>query len=180
MKKKIYSYSILFYSILFYSILFYSILLLVFIALGYLYQNVIKKNIFEESNFKKYQPSYEYKSGKDLLFIYFGSPFCGYCNSPEMPKMIEKSKFLAKAVADSTSANFTTQGVAISWSPEKGYDHLSKFGNFDELTLGRSRFNSSSLKYIHIDLPSDEVGKVPLVTREIIFKKGEKKIPIKF
>ncbi|MEP1306999.1 MAG: hypothetical protein ABJM22_13950, partial [Balneola sp.] len=39
-------------------------------------------------------------------------------------------------------------------------------------------FNSSALKYIHIDLPSDEVGKVPqvlLVTREIIFKKGEKK-----
>ncbi len=125
-----------------------------------------------------YVPDYKFESGDELVMVYIGSPFCGYCNSPEMPEFIEAAKLKGKSLADSLGMNYVVYGLAISWSAYEGMDHLKKFGLFDEMMLGRSWSNSAAIKYIHTDIPSGRVGAVPQVvytTREIMYQENDTK-----
>jgi len=162
------------------NIIFYSLVFA--LSLGFSYFIVTNYFLSQKASqnqvLSEYKPSFNYESGKELLMIYIGSPHCGFSNSDEMLGLVEDAKLQALKVAQKHNINFAVNGVAISWSPKEGFNHLSKFGYFDEIFLGRSWFNTGAIKYIHTELPSGTKGSVPqivLVMRDVIYKKHASK-----
>lgn len=103
--------------------------------------------------------------------VFITSPTCGYCNLPEMPEYVEKSKLKSQKIANQKNVNFVVIGVVIGWHISESTKHLEKFGAFDEVMMGRNWFNIGARKYIYNDVPSDNRASVPqivLAYRDII------------
>lgn len=154
-------------------LIFFLILFLLSAGISYYFSTSYpsKKNLLV--NGKKYTPSFKLKTGTELLMVFITSPMCGYCNSKELPQLIESSKLLSQDFAKSENYNFATIGIAISWRPQTGFNHLKKFGDFDESLAGRNWLNTGAMKYVHIDVPSKTKGAVPeivLVKRTVHFE----------
>jgi hypothetical protein len=84
--------------------------------------------------------------GKELAFVYFGGSGCGPCKAPGMKEAVIKAKgMIAKLAADHHLA-FSTTGVAVDASIERGLDFLKNVGPFDQIVVGREWENSAVLE----------------------------------
>lgn len=70
-----------------------------------------------------------------------------------MPKIIKGLKISLQKKARKNDHSFVAIGVSKDWSIEKGLNHLSKFGNFDEVMTGMNWLNTGVLKYVWEDIP---------------------------
>lgn len=108
-----------------------------------------------------YQPSYAVEPGEQLLLVYVGSSTCYWSNQPELVGAVNEAKLLLSEHADALGWSFQAQGVALEWSTDRGIDHLSAFGAFDEVWAGNNWGNSFALDHLWRD-PSVTPG-TPLI-----------------
>ena len=95
-----------------------------------------------------YVPRYRSETGEQLVMIYFGAAACPGSNQPALPRAVEALKMRLAGLAEQEAMSFVSIGVALDWSPEKGIEHLSKFGHFDEVAAGYNWGNSLALRYM--------------------------------
>jgi len=127
----------------------YLIIFIVSFTLSYLYSNFSKEeNTNTEST---YLPEYLFSDGNEIALVYITSAHCFFSTSPEMPKLIEKAKLRARNEAIENGASFAAIGVVVDWNVNQGFKHLSQFGEFDEVIIGRNWFNTGARKFIYAD-----------------------------
>lgn len=114
-----------------------------------------------------YQPRYRREAGRQLVMVYVGSQSCGASNHESLPAAVEAIKLRLANYAATHELSFKAEGVALDWSPERGLDHLGRFGLFDELSAGYNWGSSSALKYLWAD------GQVDPVTPQILVYERE-------
>lgn len=90
---------------------------------------------------------------EEIVFIYIDSPNIRQYNDSTLVKTLISLKKRVSEKADSLNMGFLAMGVAITWDVNQGYDHLSKFGSFDELLIGNNWIGTGGLKYIFEDIP---------------------------
>lgn len=95
-----------------------------------------------------YTPDYARRSGDQLVMVYFGSASCGWSNQPSLPDAVETIKRELAARAEEQGMTFKAVGVALDWSPERGFEHLEKMGRFDEISAGYNWGNTLALRHI--------------------------------
>ncbi len=151
--------------------------LIVFIfsfACAYIVNNmgyrIINSNIVDGT---MYMPEFRNLDGDEIALIFITSPYCYFSNLAEMPQLIEKSKIRAMNIANDSQANFAAIGVVIVWDVNEGFEHISNFGQFDEIMIGRNWFNIGARKYIYADTTISK-GSVPQLL--IVSRKNEIKI----
>ena len=87
-------------------------------------------------------------SGGERQLVFIGSSSCGYANAPEMPALFEQIRRIVERSAVADGRRFVTVGIARDTDVGAGLAHLKKFGQFDELLVGRSWVNTGTLKYV--------------------------------
>lgn len=102
-----------------------------------------------------YQPSYRLprEERRELAMIYFSQSGCAACNQETLPAALEAAKQGLARRAEASRRALVVVGVSLDWDPERGYEHLRRFGRFDEVSAGRSWINSSAMHYVWQDLP---------------------------
>lgn len=95
-----------------------------------------------------YTPRYRRETGPQLVMIYFGSSGCAASNQPALPEAVEALKIRLAGFAEQQEMSFVSIGVALDWNPERGVEHLSKFGRFDEISAGYNWGNTLGLRYM--------------------------------
>lgn len=140
--------------------LFYFVILFIFsFTCAYLIGNYTKDDINSIDD-TIYTPEYKFNDGDEIALIYITSAYCRFSTSPEMPELIERAKLRARDEAIDNGANFAAIGVVVDWNVKDGFNHLSKFGEFDEVMVGRNWFNTGARKFIYADT-TIERGSVP-------------------
>lgn len=102
-----------------------------------------------------YQPAFRLpaEERRELAMIYFSQSGCRACNIETLPAAVESVKQGLARRAEVTNHALVVMGVSLDWDPERGYEHLRRFGRFDEVSAGRSWINSSAMRYVWQDLP---------------------------
>lgn len=100
-----------------------------------------------KSNFE-YLPRYVADGGAELALIYVGASGCSASNDEDLPGVVDRIKMSVMDKAATHSRNFVAVGVSQDWSVTDGVEHLSKFGEFDEIMTGRSWINAGIVKYV--------------------------------
>ena len=95
-----------------------------------------------------YTPRYRRETGPQLVMIYFGSSGCAASNQPALPEAVEALKIRLAGFAEQQEMSFVSIGVALDWIPERGIEHLRKFGRFDEISAGYNWGNTLGLRYM--------------------------------
>jgi hypothetical protein len=85
-----------------------------------------------------YEPSTSNPEGPELVAVFITSEFCQGSRQAHMPATIERMKIMLSEHAESDGANFAVVGVSLDWGTEAGIEHLSRFGRFDEIVVGRN------------------------------------------
>ncbi len=91
------------------------------------------------------------RPGRQLVLVYVGSSRCGPSNAPDLPETVGAIATLLRSTALKDSSGFVRIGVAREISARSGLEHLSKFGGFDEISVGQGVLNTASSKYISVD-----------------------------
>lgn len=102
-----------------------------------------------------YVPKYELGEDEqtEIAMIYFTQSTCGACNAEGLPDAVmEVKQSLSRKAADA-GYGFSVTGVSLDWVPERGFEHLRRFGNFNEVVIGRNWVNSAALKYMWQEFP---------------------------
>ncbi len=84
----------------------------------------------------RYRPAYTRQEGPHLVLAFVGSSRCHWSNVPELPAAIEELKLALARLADEQGLAFKAVGIAVDWMPEQGMEYLSRFGKFDEVSVG--------------------------------------------
>jgi len=100
---------------------------------------------------RTYQPAYDREAGQQLVMVYVGSGSCAWSNRDSLPAAVESLKLRLADYAQSQELSFKVIGVAIDWSTDHGAQHLSKFGTFDEVSVGYNWGNSLALDFLWSD-----------------------------
>jgi hypothetical protein len=98
-----------------------------------------------------YTPEYSSRSGSQLVMVYLGSSTCAASNDSQLPEAIETLKLRLASYAEREEMSFVSIGVGLDWIPERGIEHLFRFGRFDEVSSGYSWGNSAGLQYMWSD-----------------------------
>ena len=102
----------------------------------------------------KYTPSVDpFWNGAEILMVYVGQSHCGPSNALELPQMIEDIKTDLNRLAEASGARFRAVGLSLDLSATEGFDHLAKFGKFDELRVGGGSFSDSAIEFLWQDFP---------------------------
>lgn len=116
----------------------------------------------------QYVPTYSTKVGKEIVLIYIGSSSCAYANDEALPSLIENLKLALQRKASEKEYMFTTIGVAIDWFTEKGVEHLTKFGTFDEVIAGRKWQSTGARRFFWEALPGQAATpQVLVIARDV-------------
>lgn len=99
----------------------------------------------------RYVPDRTHTDGAQLLMVYLGSAFCGWCQDEHLPEAIESVKIALASQAHRAGISFKAVGLAVDWSPEAGVDHLQRMGLFDEVAAGDSWANTLAMEYVWSD-----------------------------
>lgn len=91
------------------------------------------------------------RPGRQLVLVYVGSSRCGPSNAPDLPGVVGAISALLRSAAREDRLGFVRIGVAREISARSGLEHLSKFGGFDEISVGQGVLNTASAKYISVD-----------------------------
>ena len=90
---------------------------------------------------------------KELVLVYLGSSTCAWSRHLDLPSLVAMAKASIGDQAAIASASFSTLGVAVDWSIQEGLYHLSGFGEFDEISIGRKWYGMGPRRYIWSDIP---------------------------
>lgn len=93
--------------------------------------------------------------GGQLVLVYVGSSRCGPSNAADLPSLVGKITERLRATALQDSLGFVRIGVAREVSAKSGLVHLSKFGGFDEISVGQGVLNATGEKYLTGDHRGD-------------------------
>lgn len=83
-----------------------------------------------------------------------GSSTCYWSNQPELADAVKEAKARVAEHAEARGWSFQAHGVALEWSTQRGIEHLSGLGSFDEVSAGNNWGNSFALNHLWPD-PSD-------------------------
>lgn len=124
-----------------------SISLLVGFSLPILYNSISTARSID----KIYDPSKNsFKQEKtELVLIYIGNSECPAANHQLMPESVKTIKNKLKTIASVDSIRFVSIGIANENIRPSEFEHLSKFGKFDEIIIGNDWSNSGVLKYVY-------------------------------
>jgi len=114
-----------------------------------------------------YQPSYKRVGGRQLVMAYVGAASCGWSNQEVLPPAVETLKRRLAEYAEASGMSFMAVGVALDWVPERGVGHLSKFGLFDEISVGYNWGNGYALDLVWSD------AAVPTATPQVLVYERE-------
>jgi len=116
----------------------------------------------------QYTPSRLHANGHELLFIYIGSSSCAASNIDELRNLTKRAKIHLEKLASSRGKSFFTMAIGIDLKPQNGYDHIRKFGLFNEVHVGRGWMNDSVVKYIWQEYPgAPATPQIIVLEREI-------------
>jgi len=115
----------------------------------------------------------EVRPGPELALVFVESPTCVWCNAPELPELIERAKRLVREQAIGRGFGFATVGISSSRSASTGIEHLTRFGDFDEVSSGRSWHNEGILKYVYRDLVGPAATPQVLVVQRVVLPSAE-------
>lgn len=104
--------------------------------------------------------------GKELAVVLLVSTTCRWSNDPDLvPAWTTLVDRIRDAAPDSID-RVTTVGVVMAPTPTAGFEFLSRFGEFHEITAGR-RLNNGMLRYVVQDFRGPTgVPQVAVVYRE--------------
>lgn len=109
-------------------------------------------------------------SGNERLLIVVASSGCAYSNAEELPAIFDEIKKSVAASAAAQSKRFVTVGIAKDIDASAGYEHLKRFGQFDEVIAGRSWLNLGALRYVFGQMPGrPSTPQVLVVDRTVQF-----------
>ena len=99
--------------------------------------------------------TYRTSPGSELVLVYIGAAGCGASNSEELFRAVRGVRETLRGRAERAPWSFSSIGVAVDASAERGLDHLDKFGQFDEVNAGRGWLNTGGLQYIWEEIPGE-------------------------
>lgn len=91
--------------------------------------------------------------GEEIALVYVGSSTCAWSNAEALPGIVQDLKLNVLARARDEGKGFAAIGVAQDAVAANGVDHLSKFGEFDEIVAGRGWANIGVQKYVYGNMP---------------------------
>jgi len=96
----------------------------------------------------RYQPVYRQDEGTQLVLLFVGSSSCPWSNDPVLPQAIETLKLRLAEFSHAHGFGFRAIGVAKDWNLESGVRHLTRFGAFDEVSIGSNWTNTVLLDHL--------------------------------
>ncbi len=120
----------------------------------------------------EYVPSARRDAGDELVLVVVGSAGCRWSNDPEFVTLVRRARNAVRGAARQRDIAFATLGVSQDERPERGIDHLSQFGWFDEIAVGRGWRNSALLKYVYEEFPGPAVTPQVLVVARGLVEHG--------
>ena len=93
-----------------------------------------------------YSPVHQATEGSQLELVYIGAATCGWSNQEGLPDAVNMLKSRISEYAAAHQMTFKATGVALDWQPERGVEHLAKFGPFDEISSGYNWGNTLALR----------------------------------
>jgi hypothetical protein len=100
-----------------------------------------------------YTPSYDARTGREVVMVFIGASFCGAHLQPGFPEAIEQAKLGLRRQAQSRGSGFRAVGVSLDWEPDSALVFLRRFGRWDEVSVGGNWVSEAALRYIWSDLP---------------------------
>jgi hypothetical protein len=117
---------------------------------------------------RRYRPSYELRSGKEVVLVFLGASFCGAHRRPGFPQLVEDAKQRVQGQALASDRQFRTHAVSLDWKPADALEFLRGFGEFDEMSLGGNWVSDGAVRYVWRDMPGDPaVPQIIVVERHI-------------
>lgn len=89
-----------------------------------------------------------FNTNKQIVLVYFGCSTCAAANNPDLIKYYSKIKESIQRRVVEKEINFTTIGISNDYLIQDGLNHLEKFDNFNEVSIGNGMSNSGIQKYI--------------------------------
>ncbi len=96
-----------------------------------------------------YVPMARQDSGDELVFVFIGSSRCRWSNDPQLPSLVSQARTAVMARAREASMGFAAIGLTSDVIPERGLDHLARFGGFDQIVTGMGWRNVGLMKFLH-------------------------------
>jgi hypothetical protein len=106
---------------------------------------------------RRYRPSYELRSGKEVVLVFLGASFCGAHRRPGFPQLVEDAKQRVQGQALASDRQFRTHAVSLDWKPDDALEFLRGFGEFDEMSLGGNWVSDGAVRYVWRDMPGEPV-----------------------
>ncbi|MEW5927600.1 MAG: hypothetical protein AB1941_08950 [Gemmatimonadota bacterium] len=106
---------------------------------------------------RKYRPSYELRSGKEVVLVFLGASFCGAHRRPGFPQLVEDAKERVQRQAQASGRQFRAHAVSLDWKTDAAMEFLQGFGEFDEMSLGGNWVSDGAVRYVWRDMPGDPV-----------------------
>lgn len=126
-----------------------------------------------DSLVRRYQPSYELRSGKEVVLVFLGASFCGAHRRPGFPQLVEDAKERVQRQALASGRPFRAHAVSLDWKPDAALEFMKGFGEFDEMSLGSNWVSDGAVRYVWRDMPGDPVvPQVILLERTIDVSKA--------
>jgi hypothetical protein len=100
-----------------------------------------------------YAPSYDARTGREVVMVFIGASFCGAHLQPGFPEAIEQAKLGLRRQAQARGSGFRAVGVSLDWEPDSALVFLRRFGRWDEVSVGGNWVSEAALRYIWSDLP---------------------------
>lgn len=130
------------------TVFIYSVLFIVSIAISYFGVIDLQKisTIFKREH--QYIPTYSKTHKQEINLIYVGSSSCKFCKNKALYKSVDKAKSLMYEKSMKLGVGFSAIGIAINLDPKRGFEHLQKYGYFNEVITGNNWNNNGTIKYM--------------------------------
>ena len=117
-----------------------------------------------------YVPSFSVDENRELVLVYIGSRLCDASNNPALPGLVEELKEELSRRSVDLNIGFSAVGVGVDWLPTDGWKHLGKYGEFDELIVGRRWHSIVARQFVEEGI----VG--PRVTPQVLVYERRKRV----
>lgn len=77
-----------------------------------------------------------------VVVVYMTAPGCSYCNRRAHVSDIKRLKDSLAVTAREINCDIDVSAIIVSGKVQRGINHISKYGNFDEISTGRLWHNS--------------------------------------
>jgi hypothetical protein len=91
---------------------------------------------------------------REIVAVFTTMAGCCETLVPMLKPSLDSMRMFLAAEAARRGATFKIVGVSLDWEPEIGWEHLKKYGRFDEVTVGGNWMNMSAEMLIFQDTSS--------------------------